>query len=205
LNVTLRTHPAPSIAFAKFKFNSSYVEAISNSNKGFYAAVADVIADLPALSSNGLSGYFSLMPISVANDSLPQMNFAFLIYSLTSSLAELQDILDPIMSRLNTTSGLTLSIAAQYVPNYLDFQSSFFVSDKVGSNRVTVSRLWDERAVGDMTNVEQAIRKFSDQFLQGTFVSGKGVQSKSSDDSALNPAWRRTVVHMSKSIPPELQ
>jgi hypothetical protein len=139
------------------------------------------------------------MPISASNGSLPQMNFAFLIYSLTGSLAKLQEILDPIMSRLHVTPGLNSSIAAQYVPNYLDFQSSFFVSDKVGNNRITVSRLWDERAVGDRSGVEQTIRLFSDQFFQGTFVSGEGVQSKSSDDSALNPAWRRTVVHMSES------
>ncbi|CAA9963606.1 GlcD FAD/FMN-containing dehydrogenase [Pyrenophora teres f. maculata] len=201
VNATLRAYPVPTIALARFEFNSSHDEATSNSNNAFYAAAASVIADMPALYSEGLAGYFSLMPISTSNDGLPQMNFAFLIYLLNGSLGQLQGALDPIMSRLNATPEFTTSITTQYVPNYLGFQSSFFVADKVGNNRLTVSRLWGEQAVANKSGVEQTLRKFSSQMLQGTCVSGEGVQKKSSDDSALNPAWRRTVVEMMSGIP----
>lgn len=200
MNATIRTHPVPSIALARFEFNSSHVEATSNSNNAFYTAAAAVIADMPALYSKGLSGYFSLMPISTSNDSMPQMNFAFLIYLLNGPLQQLQGTLNPIMSRLNATPGLTSAITAQYVPNYLGFQSSFFVADSVGNNRLTVSRLWGEQAVANKSGVEQTLRKFSNQFLQGTCVSGEGVQNKPGNDSALNPAWRRTVVEMSELV-----
>jgi len=140
------------------------------------------------------------MPISTSNDGLEQMNFAFLIYLLNGPLEQLQETLDPIMSRLNSTPGLTTSMTAQYVPNYIGFQSSFFAADSVGYNRLTVSRLWGEQAVANQSGVEQTLRQFSAQFLQGTCVSGEGVQNKSSDDSALSPAWRRTVVEMSALV-----
>jgi hypothetical protein len=192
LDATPRADPVPSIALARFEFNFTSAEAKKHSNNAFYAAVSRILADLPALYAAELSGYFSMMPLVTSNSSSSQMNFAFMVYTLTSSLVHLQTTLDPIMKRLNSIHGLTTSITSQYVPSYLDHHYAFFVADKVGNNRMTVSRLWDRRATEEEQGVARTLRRFSDEFLQRTSVSGPGVQNKSSDGSSLNSAWRHT-------------
>lgn len=137
------------------------------------------------------------MPIAESNAS-PKMNFTFLIYALSESLAFLQAALEPLLTRLNSTPGLEVSVIMQESPSYHSFQSVFLAAAPVGMNRVTAGRLWDSSAVEDTVGVTRTLRIFSNQFLQGTFVSGEGVQNKSADNSALHPSWRRTVVHMSK-------
>jgi hypothetical protein len=189
----------PPLTFARFEFNSTVEEAGSNQNNNFYSAVAYVHAQLPVLSKAGLAGYFSMMPISSQGDA-SRMNFAFLIYALSPTPDVLEKTLDPIMVRLNATVGLDASIAAATFPSFRLFQTSFLAAAAVGTNGRTASRLWDENAVTNEGALRNALRQFSDSLLIGTFVSGEGVQKVPANQSALNPAWRKTVVHMSKHL-----
>lgn len=126
------------------------------------------------------------------------MNFGFLIYSLTPTDEVLQKALNPIMARLNATTGITMSNVMATLPSFEAFRSAFMTAAPVGSNSVSASRLWDANAIADEASLIGTLKQLSGGYLVGTFVSGEGVQKVPMDQSALNPAWRKTVVHMSK-------
>ncbi|PVI01494.1 hypothetical protein DM02DRAFT_524959 [Periconia macrospinosa] len=199
LNATIRAYPMPSVTFTRLDFNSTKEEATDKNNTAFYNAASRLISDLPDLYTKGISGYFSMVPITEPVEGKSQMNFAFLLYSFESN-PTLQEKLSPIMSQLNITPGLTTSLPDQQTLRFIDFQAIYMRSDSVGMNRFTVSRLWDAPAVSDTENVNRALRSFSNSFLQGTAVTGSGVQRKPLEDSAVHPAWRRTVVHMMGNV-----
>jgi hypothetical protein len=189
----------PPLTFAKFAFDSTDEEAGSNQNNNFFSAVAYLHTQLPMLSKAGLSGYFSMMPLSSRGESGP-MNFAFLIYALSSAPDILEKTLDPIMAHFNATAGLSTSIVGGTLPSFRLFQTSFLSAAAVGTNGLTASRLWGEDAVSNEDDLRNVLRKLSGQVLVGTFVSGEGVKKVPANQNALNPAWRRTVVHMSKHL-----
>jgi hypothetical protein len=187
----------PSISVVLLEFNSTREGATETNNTAFYEAASQIISDLPDLYTRGVSGYFSLVPITEPEQGMSQMNFAFLLNSLSESNQSIHESLTPIMNRLNLTPGLTCSLYTEQIPRFNDFQAKYMGADSVGINRITVSRLWDEAAVANTEIVDLALRSFSNVFLQGTVVTGSGVQDRPLNDSAIHPAWRRTVVHMS--------
>jgi hypothetical protein len=62
------------------------------------------------------------------------MNFAFLIYVLSSTPDILEKTLDPIMARLNATVGLDASIVAAPLPSFRLFQTSFLAAARAVTN-----------------------------------------------------------------------
>ena len=126
------------------------------------------------------------------------MNFGFLIYSLTSTTEILKKALDPIMTRLNSSTSITNSNVMGTFPSFEAFRSVFMTAAPVGTNSVSASRLWDANAVKDEAGIIGTLKQLSNEYLVGTFVSGESVHKVPTDENALNPAWRRTVVHMSK-------
>ncbi|KAI4263327.1 MAG: hypothetical protein L6R42_001517, partial [Xanthoria sp. 1 TBL-2021] len=142
-------------------------------------------------------GYYSITPLSPSPVPAPvPLNFAFLIYVLSSNSTALNHTLAPIMARLNNSPGLTSALNIEPPTDFLSFQSVHFRAAPVGENYLPGTRLWDAKALQDAATVENTLRQFQNNLLQGTFVSGAGVQSVSANESAVNPAWRRTVVDM---------
>lgn len=178
-----------------FGFNSSKLET-SQDNPAYYHIISDVIADLPRLSSTGVSGYFHSMPIE--GSSHYRMNFGFLVFVLNEQQSSLLQALEPTLALIERESSLDFSISTGHFSSYLDFQSNFLTAAPVGANRITVSRLWDKAAVIDKAGVVKVLRSFSNYVLQGTVVSGQGVSIRPANNNGLNPAWRHTAVHMSK-------
>ncbi|KAL8654043.1 MAG: hypothetical protein Q9226_003588 [Calogaya cf. arnoldii] len=199
ISATLKTHPIPPITGALLSFNSTSSEASGNNNTNFYSVTAYLHTQLPYLSAAGLTGYYSIIPLSASPISAPAstMNFAFLIYTLSPNTTKIMHTLAPIMARLNKTSGLTSVLSIEPPTDFLYFQFVHFRAAPVGENYLPGTRLWDTKAVADPTSLENALRQFQNHHLQGTFVSGAGVQSVPPDESAVNPARKRTVVDMS--------
>lgn len=164
----------------------------------FYAITAYLHTQLPHLSVAGLMGYYYIVPLSPSPipASVP-LSFAFLIYALSSNSTIINRTLAPIMARLNSTSGLTSALNIEPPTDFLPFQSVHLRAAPVGENYLPGTRLWDAKAVQNAASLENTLRQFQNNYLQGTFVSGAGVQSVPANDSAVNPAWRRTVVDMS--------
>lgn len=103
-----------------------------------------------------------------------------------------------LVSNINATNGVSTSVVIQLQPNFETFRQNYMPSAAVGTNYLAGSWLWDEAAVKDEDGVKNVLSVFANDWLQGAFVSGPGVRAVPTDASAINPAWRRTVVHMSE-------
>ncbi|KAL8983104.1 MAG: hypothetical protein Q9205_002567 [Flavoplaca limonia] len=201
ISATLKIHPIPPITGALLSFNSTLIEASESNNTNFYSITAYLHSRLPDLSAAGLMGYYSITPLSPSPVLAPvPLNFAFLIYTLSSNTTIITHTLAPIMARLNSTSGLTTALEIEPPTDFLSFQSGHFCAAPVGENYLPGTRLWDAKAVRDTTSLEHTLRQFQNNHLQGTFVSGAGVQTVPANESAVNPAWRRTVVDMMSKV-----
>ena len=144
-------------------------------------------------------GYYSTMPLSgVQQNATSQRNFAFLLFALDLTPSAVNLSLQPIMERLNASKGITSSLQLQGPLKYEAFRQVKFTAASVGNNYLAGSRLWDGDAVRDEEGVEGVLRTFENDYLQGSFISGPGVRSVDPDASAANPAWRRTIIHMSR-------
>ncbi|KAI4261794.1 MAG: hypothetical protein L6R42_003012 [Xanthoria sp. 1 TBL-2021] len=188
---------------ALLSFNSTPSEASENNNTNFYSVSARLHTQLPHLSAAGLMGYYSITLLSPSPISAPvPLNFAFLIYVLSSNSTAINHTLAPIMARLNNSPGLTSALNIESPTDFLSFQSVHFRAAPVGENYLPGTRLWHAKALQDAASVENTLGQFQHHLLQGTFVSDAAVQSVSTTESAVNPEWRRTVVDMTAPPPP---
>lgn len=201
INATLKVYPIPTVAPAFLGINSTSAEALQNNNANFFSAVAYIHTQLPQLSTAGLMGYYSIMPLSTSPGVAP-MNFDFLIYALSSSSSAVNTALQPLMTRLSDWTGITTSLGVEQPMTFAVFRATHLVAAPVGTKYLAGNRLWDKKAVQDEAGVVTVLQAFQNQYLEGTFVSGPGVQNIPADESSVNPAWRRTVVELSESIIP---
>ena len=187
----------PVVTPAFLRFNSTHAEAIQNNNTGFFSAAAYLHAQLPTLSTAGLTGYYSIQPLSTSTE-LGPMRFDFLIYSLSSSSSAVHTSLQPLMNKLSDSTGIRVSLNIEQSMSFEIFSATYLQAASVGTNYLAGSRLWDQQAVQNEEGVALALKAFQNQYLEGAFVSMPAVQNVPADQSSINPAWRRTVVHMSQ-------
>lgn len=172
---------------------------MENDNANFFSAAAFVHSQLPNLADNGLMGYYSMNPLSSAAGS-SQMTFAFLIYVLDQQESTLVTALNPIMEKLLATSGVNSSLVPRPTVDFTAFRGAYLTAATVGDNYLAGNRLWDETAVRNQYDVAKALKAFERGYLEGTFQTGPGVQAVGSNQSSINPAWRQTVIELSKLI-----
>lgn len=170
---------------------------MSQNNTSFFSATAYFHTLLPSLSTRGLMGYYTITPLKSLAPGPAPMSFTSILYVLNSSSSALHDTLDHFFSRLNATAGITASLSIQPPLGFEAFRQAYMPSAAVGLNYIAGSWLWDEKAVEDEEGVGNVLKVFEGEWLQGAFVSGPGVRIVAVDENAVNPAWRRTVVHMS--------
>ena len=187
----------PVITPAFLRFNSTHAEATQNNNTGFFSAAAYLHAQLPTLATAGLTGYYSIQPLSTSTGLSP-MRFDFLIYSLSSSSSAVYTSLQPLMNKLSDSTGIIISLNIDLSMSFVVFAATYLQAASVGTNYLAESRLWDQKAVQNEEGVALVLRAFQNQYLEGTSVSIPAIQNVPADQSSINPAWRRTVVHMSQ-------
>ena len=186
----------PPLAASILTFNATSDDA-ANNNTGFYDAATYFLGQLPELNAARLIGYIDISPATLGSVSSP-MTFYGILYVL-SSINDLHTVLDPIVSRINSTNGTATSVFTQQFADFEAFRQSVMVSASVGLNYIGGSWLWDEAALKDTTGVQNVGHVFSADWLQISMVSGPGVRAVGLNDTAVNPAWRQSVVEMSKS------
>lgn len=172
-------------------FNST-----SSNNTGFFDAATYFFSQLPELNDKGLIGYFDLQP-SDANSTSSPMTFYGLMYMLSSS-DDLHAAIDPVLAKLNVTKDVTLSVLNPQFPDFEVFRETVMVCAPVGMNYIAGSWLWDATALKNKTGFQHVEQVFASDWLQGAMVSGPGVHAKGTELNAASPAWRKTIVHMSK-------
>ena len=129
------------------------------------------------------------------------MTFIFTGWALDQTEDVLNKILTPIVKRLNSTEGVTISASTQPGLNVSDLVGTGSSSPGLfaGVNAIMGSRLWDRNALEDPRKLEATFRCIEPNVVQSNFVSGLGVRDISKVDTAsVTPAWRRSYVHISK-------
>jgi hypothetical protein len=173
----------------------------------FWTAMADFHAALPAVTDACGGGYYFMLPNLPweQNTTLSVLNFMF-FHPNTSDTAEVNQIYEPLLKKLNGTAGVFTQYASSAMPSFHDIMSNILLvgdSDSTGSISVLFSRLFSRNLLTSSngpTRLASTMSKFRyapGEVVSGLVVGGGAVAENAGKvDSALNPAWRETIVHI---------
>ncbi|KAF7114935.1 hypothetical protein CNMCM5793_000705 [Aspergillus hiratsukae] len=172
----------------------------------FWTAVADFHAALPAVTDARGGGYYFMLPNLPweQNQTLSVLTF-MLFHANTSNTTEVGQIYEPLLKKLNATAGV--------YPEYTSFAMRSFHeaiqlilpgdSDQTGSISLIFSGLFSRNLLTSSdgpARLASTMSKFlytPGQAVVGNVVGGGAVAENAGKvDSALNPAWRETIVHV---------
>lgn len=209
ISATIKTYPPISITQFALTFNSTDREAKDNNNSNYFTALAWLHTQLIPLSDAGVAGYSFLTSTKApssgyvtAQDFSPEpeaLSFGFYGGIINATESDILKLFAPILARLNSTAGTNTSFVP--IPGLTLFDVAGTTPGFVGANAQIGSRLWDAAALKNETGLQQTLRAFEKVGLQGLFVSGPGVRNAPHPERvAVNPAWRRTYLHLSKLL-----
>ena len=196
--MTVRTVPSTPIAVYDFT-----IEAPTNST-AYWDSVAYLLAQFPTLSDSNVAAYSYLYPNTSAaglpgDGALFQTLFA--LYD-PASASTLEDLLTPFIRHVNetysnqTTTKATSTVFSNFYSMFLEYaDDSGAGMDKVVGSRLLPPETLTEAAFSD------ALKDFLGEAGGRLYmVSGKGVwdaEPRGGSD-AVNPAWRKALIHAGK-------
>lgn len=197
--MTLRTFPEVPVAVASINFTSTV------GNPGFWNAVEQFHAFLPIVNDAGATGYYFLMPNTpVGNTSLAVMSASFFFVN-QSDTAKIDEFIRPVVEKINSTSGVTAMYESLQSPNVSTI-FDFLVAgndDVTGGNVAVGSRLISKDFLSTpdgpkkLAAALQTLSSGPNHGFTGHIVTGGATTTNGQTiDSALNPAWRKTVLHI---------
>jgi hypothetical protein len=171
--------------------------------------VAYVLTQLPVLSKAGISGYTFFSPsFSVGNTTYGVYFVELIMPTLsptTNSSASLAAAFAPILAHIDAAWPSQFQ-AVPVLADYPDFNSWWQPNNgpkDAGSDAVIGSWLVDEESLKNATAVELAFKKFTPEGTGATayLVAGGAVANAvpRGGSNALLPAWRKALLHCSKS------
>lgn len=198
VHVTIRTFPEAPVVGSNLN-----ISAVDSSS--FWDAVTQFHTSLPALNDAGGSGYYFILPQYEFEGVDVHVMALFLMFTNTTDTANIDRLYNPLLSSLNETSGITVQYDSYVLPNIGTVFSEILIpgpvgtADATGITNVIGSRLFSRdllvskdgpaRLTGALESIGTG--------LTGHVVAGGAVASNGeSVDSALNPAWRRTITHI---------
>ena len=166
---------------------------------------------LPSLNDAGGAGYYYMTPNLPLSKTTATSSFTIaLIFPNTTDTASIDKLHAPMMKSLNATAGVTTQYTTQSVPSIGSFIPAVLISgdaDDTGSLNIISSRLYSRDLLMSDDGPEQLVSAFRQldyhpgSSLVGHVVAGgKVADNARTVDSALNPAWRKTLVHVVISI-----
>ncbi|KAF4234652.1 hypothetical protein CNMCM8980_008618 [Aspergillus fumigatiaffinis] len=173
----------------------------------FWTAVADFHAVLPAVTDARGGGYYFMLPNQPweNNQTLSVLSF-YLCHANTSNTAEVSQVYEPLMKKLNATAGVYTQYRTVPMPSFHEAMSKVILvgdSDATGSIGLMFSRLFSKDLLTSRdgpTRLASTMSKFRytpGEAVFGIVVGGGAVAENAGKvDSALNPAWRKAIVHV---------
>jgi hypothetical protein len=198
----MKTIPSPEVVTLTFQF------ATAAGNLHAFDAVAYFVSKFPELGDAGVSGY-PIIFNSVGNSSdggrtLVTGVIGKVIIIGTKDQGSVLKQFQPLFSHINTTwPGFSFYTSTTYHASFAAWYEENYDPSPVGYGSVMSSRLLDGPALAaNITATKQALQKFSAGGQATVYiVSGKAVWTAQprGGATAVNPAWRKTYVHASKS------
>ncbi|RYO84833.1 hypothetical protein DL762_005455 [Monosporascus cannonballus] len=174
---------------------------------GFWSAMEDFHAALPALNGAGGAGYYFLLPNLpwAENQSISSFTL-MLVFANATSTAGIDRTYEPLLEKLNATSGVTTQYASAVLPSVHYLISNILITgdaDVTGRVALLGSRLFSRDLLVSKdgpARLVSALKQFRydpGQPMIGHVVAGGAVADNARKvDSALNPAWRKAIVHI---------
>jgi hypothetical protein len=208
-SATIRAYPAFPFAVTTF------IIGTPNASDAYWSVLASIFSQYPTLSAQGIAG----LPFVLPNYTNPSLNIT------TPVSAYAGNFFMPILSPSNTSDTLAAAVTAVFnssiapyadefqmtvIPaTYPDFYAWFKDNNGPldgGFDGIVGSWLLDEKALtSDLGELKDAIKTFTPEGSTSApfLVSGKGVWDAvpRGGSNAVNPAWRRALVHYSEFFP----
>ncbi|KAJ5104156.1 hypothetical protein N7532_004685 [Penicillium argentinense] len=200
--VTIRTHPeAPVIAY---NINIT----TSGDDPRFWKAFSEFHAALPSLNDAGGSGYYFGSPnLPLGPNTSVSSLTSLLFFPEKTDQNEIAKLYEPLKSKLQQVGGVKVDDAAIPFPSV---NSTIFTvllqeggTDTTGSiSSLLVSRLYSkdlmlsDNGPGRLATAWKSLRWDPYSSFIGHVVAGPAVAASKNIDSAVNPAWRKTVSHL---------
>lgn len=201
LDVTVKTFPTPPITMLSLEIISP------TADEAFYEQMAYIMSQYPYLSNYNIVAYPYIFPIYPTSNttSIALYEAGFLIHDGTSGAA-MTEIFAPIFEHITSTwPGTYLVNTTSEFPSFYSNFQVLHDTTAAGTDQVLGSRLLDEEVLtGDFTALVEAVKGFTPALATSGaapfLLGGKGVRDAVPEggSDAVLPAWRKSLVHMSK-------
>ncbi|KAJ5634155.1 hypothetical protein N7528_001997 [Penicillium herquei] len=174
----------------------------------FWDAWTEWHAALPSLNDAGGSGYYFSLPNQPlnANTSVSAL-ISLLMFPEKTNTTEIQQLYLPLVSKLQKIPGITVQNMAIPFPSINSTVFDVLLAgqpyDSTGSTAMLASRLYSKDLLTSqdgptrLTNAWKSLGWAPGAAITGHVVAGGAVAANGDKiDSAVNPAWRKTVTHL---------
>jgi hypothetical protein len=198
----MRAFPSTPLNYIGFEIGTT------PNSEPLWDALTYVFSQYPSLTSQGITGYIDFAPNTSINGTYfgGMQGLLFLpALSSTNTSTSLVAALDKIVTNITTTWPNTFIYNAS-IATFANFYDWWFPNNgpkSAGGSTMLGSRLLDETALtANPTALQAALKVFAHGAgLQILLVGGGKVNDfVPRGGSAVNPAWRKTIVHLSKSF-----
>jgi hypothetical protein len=198
VSVTVQAYPDYPVIFTLTNYT------LAAPNAAFWNGVEAFHKYLVLLNDNGGTGYYYITPISpvpgVGNVSTFALQMWFVNQTDPTVLANL---FDPLLAALQSATGTAPNFEVFQFPTMSSMYNTFFTGSdydgllvQLGSRLVSRSFVNSPGAPAKIANALSTIKLGPTDYIEGNVVAGGQVAANTNIDSALNPAWRKTVVHL---------
>ncbi|KAF7719017.1 FAD binding, berberine domain-containing protein [Penicillium ucsense] len=199
--VTIRTfEDVPVVAY---NFNMT----TAGGDPRFWDVFTEWHSALPSINDGGGSGYyygFPNLPLS-ATESVSTI-FALLFFTEKTSVAEVDALFQPLASKLRQMGNVQVVNESIAFPSIISTASTLILggsADSTGRTSMLASRLYSKDLMltpngpRRLANAIKSIKWDPGHEFIGHVVAGGAVATNGETiDSAINPAWRRTISHL---------
>lgn len=200
--VTIRTFPNVPVILYNLNMTTA------STNPRFWDAWKEWHAALPSLNDAGGSGYYFSLPNVPLNSNMSVSTLiSLLMFPEKTNTAEIEQLYLPLLSKLRNITGLTVQKMAYPLPSINTTVFDILLAgppyDSTGGTAMLASRLYSKDLLttqdgpARLTNAWKSIGWAPGEGITGHVVAGGAVATNGDKiDSAVNPAWRKTVTHL---------
>lgn len=174
----------------------------------YWDGVVYLLSQYPTLADSGVAAFTYLYPNTTSagvssGNSTASFEALFALYN-PASKAALEDLLNPLVRHINKTYGseyFSTSVSTTIFPKFNDMFQKFADNKGAGVDKVVGSRLLPPAVLAQSAFRDSLIEFLGDAGGRLYMVSGKGVWDAKprGGSNAVNPAWRKALIHAGKS------
>ncbi|OAX85248.1 hypothetical protein ACJ72_00370 [Emergomyces africanus] len=201
-SVTVRTWPDPPMILGSVNITTS----IANS-KGYWSAVKEFHTALPEFSKKGASGYYFIIPESPPLPDIGSVSAIIiaLMFADQDDQAAVERLLQPLVAAVKKLDNVTISTSIIASPRTNEVITGMLQGGAdqtggavaIGSRLISRDFLVSSDGPAKLADALSRIESQQGSVITGHIVAGGQVAKNSGKvDSALNPAWRKALTHI---------